>query len=297
VSPTPTPSPAAAKPLNISTRVDVETDDNVAIGGFIITGGTTPKTVIVRAIGPSLATSGVTGLLADPILELHDSTGATISMNDNWKDNSQTDQDTIIGAGLDMYNGATISDMESVLVASLPPKDESVTGSGEYTAVVSGVNSVTGVGLVEVYDLDDASAEAQLANISTRALVGTGDNVMIGGVIVGPGNADPPNATVVIRAIGPSLANAVPPVTGALPDPLLELHNVDGDIIQMNDNWMDGANQADIAALQLAPSDDSESALLANLIPGNYTAIVSGVGGTTGVGLVEVFHVPTATAH
>jgi hypothetical protein len=101
----------------------------------------------------------------------------------------------------------------------------------------------------------------------------------------------------VIRAIGPSLANAVPPVTGALPDPLLELHNVDGDIIQMNDNWMDGANQADIAALQLAPSDDSESALLANLIPGNYTAIVSGVGGTTGVGLVEVFHVPTATAH
>ena len=139
--------------------------------------------------------------------------------------------------------------------------------------------------------------EAELANISTRGLVGTGDNVMIGGVIVGPANADPPNATVVVRAIGPSLANAVPPVTDALADPFLELHNVNGDTIQANDNWMDGPDEAEIDSLQLAPGDHLESALLANLIPGNYTAIVSGVESTTGVGLVEVFHVGTPAAH
>lgn len=298
VSPTPTPSPAPAKALNISTRVDVETGDNVAIGGFIITGGTTPKTVIVRAIGPSLAnaTPPVANPLADPVLELHDSTGATIAMNDSWLDNSTADQGTIVGAGLNLYNGSVISDDEAVLVASLAPSDGSP-GSGAYTAVVSGSGGGTGVGLVEVYDLDTASAEAELANISTRGLVGTGDNVMIGGVIVGPDNADPANATVVVRAIGPSLANAVPPVTGALGDPFLELHNGDGDIIQTNDNWMDGADEAAIDALGLAPTDPMESAVLANLIPGAYTAIVKGVDDTTGVGLVEVFHVPTSGAH
>jgi hypothetical protein len=154
------------------------------------------------------------------------------------------------------------------------------------------------VALVEVYDLDDPSAEAELANISTRGLIGTGDNVLIGGVILGPLDADPaPNVSVVVRALGPSLANAVPPVEGALADPFIELHNSDGDTIGANDNWMDGDDEATIQDLGLAPTEDAESALLANLVPGNYTAIVTGVDSTTGVGLVEVFHVPSPTAH
>src|SRR5262249_26322313 len=142
-TPTPTPTPPG-KALNISTRVDVETGDNVAIGGFIITGGTTNKTVVVRAIGPSLAKSGVSGTLADPVLELHDSTGAIIQMNDNWKDNSPADQGIIVASGLNLYAGEAISDSEAVLVASLAPRNDTA-GSGEYTAVVSGVNSGTGV--------------------------------------------------------------------------------------------------------------------------------------------------------
>jgi hypothetical protein len=295
-TPTPSPTPSATptpspKALNISTRLDVQTGDNVAIGGFIITGGTTPKTVIVRAIGPSLANANppVVGALQNPVLELHDSTGATIAMNDNWKTNTLADRQTIISVGLDQFNGSPISDAEAVLVASLEPRDDTVPNSGAYTAVVSGFNSNTGVGLVEVYDLDAASAEAELANISTRGFVGTGDDVLIGGVIVGPTGV--PSATVVVRAIGPSLGVATPPVVGALADPFIELHNSDGDIIATNDNWMDGDDEAEITALGLAPSEDAESALLANLIAGNYTALVKGVGDTTGVALVEVFNV------
>ena len=286
------------KALNISTRVDVETGDNVAIGGFIITGGTTNKTVVIRALGPSLmnAVPPVTGTLTDPVLELHMPDGSVVT-NDNWKDNSEADQGTIVGVGLNLFNGTVISDDEAILVASLPPRSDTV-GSGQYTAVVHGsLTTDTGVGLVEVYDLDDPSVEAELANISTRGVVGTGDNVLIGGVIVGPlGTSEIVNATVVVRAIGPSLADAVPPVPDALADPFLELHNGDGDIIATNDNWMDGADEAEIQALDLAPTNDMESALLATLVAGNYTAIVSGVDATTGVGLVEVFHVPTPGA-
>jgi hypothetical protein len=286
----------SGKPLNISTRIDVETGDNVAIGGFIITGGTTPKIVAIRALGPSLmnANPPVTGTLSDPVLELHMPDGSVVT-NDNWKDNSPADQGTIVATGLNLYNNLAISDDEAILIASLPPRDDTVTGSGAYTAVVHGNGTDTGVGLVEVYDLDDASAEAELANISTRGLVGTGDNVLIGGVILGPVGSGV-NSSVVVRAIGPSLANAVPPVTDALADPFLELHNADGTTIATNDNWMDSADEATIQSLGLAPADDNESALLATLVTGNYTAIVTGVDGTTGVGLVEVFHVPTQSA-
>ncbi len=295
VPPSPTPTPAG-KALNISTRVDVETGDNVGIAGFIINGGTTPKTVVIRGLGPSLGslTPPVSGALADPVLELHEP-GGTVVKNDNWKDNSANDQGIIVAAGLNESNGMAIDDLDSVIVATLPPVDPAVSGSGQYTAIFSGNAGGMGIGLVEVYDLDGASATTQLANISTRGLVGTGDNVLIGGLIIGPtGGLD---ATVLVRAIGPELANTVPPVAGALMDPMLALYNGDGDIIVSNDDWQnqDPIQVADIRATGIAPTMDSESALLVDLIVGRYTAIVTGKNATTGVALVEIYHLPSTT--
>ena len=244
---------------NISTRLSVGTGDNVLIGGFIVT-GTQPKKVIVRGIGPS---SPVAGALADPTLELHDSSGAIIASNDNWQDSP--DKQAIIDSTIPPSN-----DRESAIIRTLSP--------GTYTAIVRGVNNTTGVGLVEVYDLD-SSADSKLANISTRGSVQTGDNVLIGGLIVlgdGPGKA-------IIRAIGPSL-----PVGGALADPTLELHDGNGALLGFNDNWRSN-QEADIIASTLPPQSDSESAIVATLAPGLYTAIVRGAGNTIGVALVEVY--------
>ncbi|MEO6969455.1 MAG: hypothetical protein ABI217_00995 [Chthoniobacterales bacterium] len=261
--------------LNISTRLNVLTNDNVLIGGFIIT-GTGSKQVVIRGLGPSLTKAGVTGVLADPVLQLHNQTGATIAMNDNWKQNNLTDQNTIVTNGLNMYAGSVINDLESVIVANLAP--------GAYTAIVSGNTGDTGVGLVEAYDLD-GTGTSHLVNLSTRGFVGTGDDVLIGGVIVGTRSGGSP--TVVVRAIGPSLAGVG--VTGVLQDPSLELHDSNGAIIATNDNWRDG-QQDQLIVDQLAPTDDRESAIEITLAPGAYTAIVSGVGGTTGVALVEFYN-------
>ena len=287
-SPTPTSTPEAGKPLNISTRVDVQTGDNVGIGGFIITGGDgiTTKTVAIRAIGPSLAPD-VQGVLPDPILELHNSDGSLRMINNDWKSNSDAVQQIIVDAGL-----APTDNLESVIVATLAPVDPAVKGSGEYTAVVRGNHSTRGIGLVEIYDLDGSGAVTELGNISTRGFVGTGDNVLIGGVIVGPMSGS--DATAVVRAIGPSLGPLG--VAGALADPFLQLFNENGDQIAKNDNWKEGDDVDTITKFGLAPDNESEAALLANLIPGLYTAIVSGVNSTTGVALVEIFHVPAAPA-
>ncbi|MGH8093952.1 MAG: choice-of-anchor tandem repeat GloVer-containing protein [Chthoniobacterales bacterium] len=280
--------PPAARLQNISTRLEVETGDNVAIGGFIITGGTAPKTVAIRGIGPSLvnSTPPVSGPLADPVLELHEPDG-TIVTNNNWKDNSPTDQATIVASGLNMYNGVLINDLDSIIIASLSPLDPNVPGSGQYTAVLSGNGGGMGVGLVEVYDLDDTSVPSELANISTRGLVGTGDNVLIGGFIAGPNTTG--GSTVLLRAIGPSL-----PVTGALADPTLDLYDASGTIIATNDNWKtasDGTSQeAEIEATTIPPTNDLESAILATVAPGAYTAIVRGKNNATGVALVEVYN-------
>ena len=220
VSPSPSPSPTPPdKALNLSTRVDVETGTNVGIGGFIIN-GTDPKLVVIRAIGPSLTAVGVAGALADPLLEVHDSTGLIIATNDDWMDNIPADQQLLIDASL-----APTNDLESAIIKTLDP--------GLYTAVVSGNNGGTGVALIELYDLDDAGAAGELANISTRGFVGTEANVMIGGVIVGPGGGV--DAAVVVRAIGPSLADFG--VADPLLDPVLELRDVNGDLVAMNDNW------------------------------------------------------------
>ena len=264
--------PPADRAQNLSTRVDVETGDNAGIGGFIIT-GTDPKLVVIRGIGPTLADLGLDGTLADPVVELHDSTGAIIATNDNWMDNSSEDQTTLIENGLDPRH-----DSEAAIVKTLDP--------GLYTAILTGKDDGTGVGLVEIYSLDDPSLTGELANLSTRGLVGTDANVMIGGVIIGPaGGAD---ASVVVRAIGPSL-----PVPNPLLDPVLELFNGDGDLIKTNDNWMENSaeDQATLTDDGLAPTNDLESAIVADLIAGLYTAIVSGKDATTGVGLVEIYHV------
>lgn len=259
---------------NISTRLGVLTGDNVLIGGFIVT-GTSPKKVMLRAIGPSLTSSGVSGALADPTLELH-LPDKSVLTNDNWKINDATGQSQ--EADIRATTIAPTNDLESALIATLAP--------GAYTAIVSGKGGGTGVGMVEAYDLDQASA-SQFGNLSTRGFVDSGNNVMIGGFILGPSTAG--NAKVVVRAIGPSLtATGVP---GALQDPTLEIHNGNGTKIAFNDNWQDDAGAAELQADNLAPKDATESALLRTLAPGGYTAIVAGNGGSIGVGLVEVYSV------
>ncbi len=209
----------------------------------------------------------VSGTLADPILELHDSTGATIAMNDNWQDSA--DEQAIIDAGFDPAD-----ENESAILTTLDP--------GLYTTIVRGVGGTTGAALVEVYDLD-RTVDSKLANISTRGLVQTGDNILIGGLIV-LGDAD---TDVLVRAIGPTLGAAG--VANALADPILELRDKNGALITTNDNWKD-TQQAEIEATNLAPTEESESAILATLSPDSYTAIVRGKDDTTGVALVEVYN-------
>ncbi len=256
--------------VNISTRALVGALDDALIGGFIVAGDT-PKLVAVRAIGPSLGGAGIGNPLANPALELHDGTGALIASNDNWQDAANA-QD-LVDLGL-----APTEPNESAILTTIPA---SSTGLA-YTAVVQGPGGSSGVGLVEVYDLDSGPG-ASVLNISTRSDVQTGDNVLIGGLIVtGAGSQQ-----VLVRAIGPSLGSAG--VANPLSDPTLTLFDAQGAQIDFNDNWQDNPDQAEIAASMLAPNDPSESAVLPTLAPGGYTAIVRGAGDVTGTGLVEVY--------
>jgi len=272
----------ASQLSNISTRSLVQTGNNVMIGGFIVQGAQT-KRLIVRAIGPELTQYGVPDALANTTLELHDRTGALIASNDNW-------QTTIIGGIIISNQVGEIRDSghaptdgrESAIIADLAP--------GNYTAIVRGVNDTSGVALVEVYDLSSDNSSI-LGNISTRSFVQTDDNVMIGGFIVQGMGAK----RMIIRAIGPELTQYGVP--DALANPRLELHNGAGALIGSNDDWqhtiIGGVITAgQVAAIQAsghAPADPSESAIIAELRPGNYTAIVRGVNNTTGVALVEVY--------
>lgn len=254
--------------LNISTRARVGTGDDVLIAGFVET-GPDPKTVVIRALGPSLANAGLANVLLDPTLSLHDQTGAVIATNDDWKSSQLA---AIQASGL-----APSDDREAAISTALSP--------GAYTAIESGKNSTTGIGLIEVYDIDQ-TGNAKIANISTRGSVGVGNNVMIGGLIVG---GDGAGARVLVRAIGPSLAGAG--ILNPLPNPRLQLHNANGATIGSDADWKD-TQQLEIQATGLAPVDNCEAAILATLAPGPFTAIVIDENGATGVGLVELYRLP-----
>ena len=269
-TPTPIPSPAptpAAQFINLSTRMRVQTGDNIGIGGFIVS-GTAPKHVLIRSLGPSLARFGVTDVLADPMLELRGPGSFGSIKNDNWRDSQEAQ---IKADGIPPTN-----DLESAIDATLPP--------GAYTALVTGKNNSVGVGLVEVYDLDLAAASV-LSNLSTRAFVSTGSNIVIAGFVLGKNSGFD---RIVVRSLGPSLSSFG--VSNALADPTLEIRDGDGTLIGANNDWQDSSAQAaEITAAGLAPSNTRESAIAMTLPPGFYTALLTGVNGGTGIGLVEVY--------
>ena len=260
----PTVGPQA---LNLSTRSQVGTGDEQLIGGFIVT-GTGTKTVVLRALGPSLAANGVAGALADPMINVIDSHGKLIASNDNWQDDAGANE--IAADRL-----APTDPLEAATVLHLAP--------GAYTVVVLGRNSGTGVGLVEAYDLSPLDG-SRLANLSARGVVGAGEEQLISGFIIG----DVASTTVVVRALGPSL----PPgnVTQPLRDPALTVYDSNGAIVGSNDNWQDDPNADGVSANGLAPADPAESALLLNLPAGSYTSVVHGADNGDGVGLVEVYN-------
>ena len=245
------------------------TGDNILIGGFIIKGSAN-KRVILLAKGPSLTSGGseVPGRMANPTLSLHDGNGALMTSNDDWKDSPERAQ--IEASGL-----APSDDRESAILRTLAP--------GVYTGVLTGKENTTGIALVEVYDLD-RDVDSILANISSRGLVDTGDNVMIGGFMAGNESG---HTQVFIRGIGPSLEGKAP---GPLADPILELHDANGATLATNDNWKDAPNRAEIEATGIPPSHDLESAILRSLAPADYTAILRGTHGG-GIAVVEIYNI------
>jgi len=239
------------------------------IGGFIITGNV-PKKVVIRGLGPSLASFGITDFLADPVLELRSDSGALLQQNDNWKDTQRTE---IEATGLQPSD-----DRESVMVTTLVP--------GNYTAQLTGKGGTTGVGTVEVYDAN-IPADSELANISTRGFVQTGNNVMIAGFSLGGGSAP---TDIAIRGIGPSLSNVG--LNNVLADPTLELRDSNGALMISNDDWLsDPVSAGKLTAHGLGLSDPKESGIYTTLPPGQFTAIIAGKSGGTGIGLIEIYHV------
>jgi sugar lactone lactonase YvrE len=253
---------------NLSTRVSVQAGDGVAIAGFIIS-GSSPKQVLIRGLGASLSNFGIVNSLQDPTLDLHDSTGNTIATNDGWQTATNANQIPVNFQPADSH--------EPAILATLQP--------GSFTAILRGKNGGTGVGLIEMYDLSTAAA-SKLTNVSTRGFVGTGENVMIGGFILSGGSGE---RQVLIRALGPTLAQAPFDITGSLTDPTLILVDGNGTVVASNDDWK-SSQQNEIQATGLAPPNDREAAILTTLPTGNFTAIVSGKNGEMGVALVDVFH-------
>ena len=241
------------------------------IGGFIVRGNVA-KPVVLRGLGPSLVNFGIpaAAVLSDPVLELHGPDGSLITMNDNWKDSPQRAQ--IEGT---MFQPT--DDRESVIMATLPPAN--------YTLIIRGSGQTAGVGVVEIYD-GSQSTPSLLANLSTRGFVQTGDNVMIGGFVLGGSSA---NTTIVVRGLGPSLTQFG--LGNVLADPTLELHDANGATMISNDNWIDDpVSAAQLSANGLAPQDPKESGIFTSLPPGQFTAILAGKNGGVGIGLVEIYN-------
>jgi len=262
-------TPPAAQTVNLSTRMQVLTAEKIGIGGFIIT-GTAPKRVLVRALGPSLAQFNLSTLLADPTITLNGPAGFAPIVNDSWK---SSQEDEIKATGL-----APGDNLEPAIIATLAP--------GAYTAVLSGTGGGTGTGILEIYDLDLA-ADSRLANISTRAFVGTGDNIVIAGFTVG--NASSVDH-IVVRGLGPTL-NASR-IFSTLQDPALEVRDANGAKLVANDNWSQDPEQSEVIAAGLAPTFFQEAAVAITLGPGAYTALLSpspNPFNPPGVALIEVY--------
>ena len=255
--------------INLSTRMRVLTGDNDGIGGFIIT-GSAPKHVLLRAIGPSLGQNGILDALADPVLELHGPGAFVTVTNDNWRDTQEAE---IEATGIPPTN-----DLEAAIDATLTP--------GAYTAIVKGKDNTTGVALVEIYDLNQEVA-SKLANLSTRAFVSTGDDIVIAGFLLSENDTDD---NIVVRGIGPSLAPDVFPASAVLADPTLELRDSNGTLLAANNDWQDDPVQAaELTAVGLAPTNSLESGIAATLPPGLYTALLAGLNNGVGIGVVEVY--------
>ena len=271
---------------NLSSRGAVGTGNNVLVAGFVV-GGTTTKQVLVRAIGPSLTQFGITGALADPQLKLFGGANGTaqIASNDNW------------GGDVAIYNASNLvgafplspTSLDAVILAKLAP--------GNYTAQVSGVNSGTGLALVELYDVDNPTpySSQKVLNISTRAVVGTGQGRLLAGFVVSGTTAK----KVLIRAVGPTLGTPPFNIPGVLSDPYLRLiRNSDQLVIRENDNWEVGNDASLVSAATISAgafplaAGGKDSAILIALPPGSYSAEVSGTGTATGIALVEVYEVP-----
>ena len=263
-SPVPSPMPTA-RLQNISSRLLIQTGSNVGIAGFVV-GGTDAKKLLIRGLGPTLAQFNVTGVMQNPTLELYDASGSLITTNDNWRDTQQ--------AEITATQLAPPADAEAAILATLQP--------GAYTAIQTGAGGGTGVGLIEVYDVDPLAA-SRLINISTRGLVRTGNSLLIGGCSLAGGSG---SNDVVIRALGPSLVPLG--VNNALPDPVVTLYDSNANVITTNDNWKDSQRSA-IENIGLQPPNDLDAAILITLAAGNYTAIVTDKNGSNGVGLVEVY--------
>ena len=247
----------------------VQTGNNVGIGGFIIA-GSAPKQVLLRAIGPSLIHFGVPGVLADPVMELHGPGAFATITNNNWRDTQETE---IQATGI-----PPTDDLEPAILTTLAP--------GAYTGIVKGQNNSSGVGLIEVYDLNQGVA-SKLANLSTRAFVSTADNIVIAGFLLSDNAGED---RIIVRGIGPSLAPGSFPASAVLADPTLELRDSNGALLIANNDWQDNPAQAALlTAAGLAPTNHLESGIAATLPPGLYTALLAGLNGGTGIGLVEVY--------
>jgi hypothetical protein len=245
----------------------VQPGDSAGIAGFIIAGNA-PKQVLLRGLGPSLGIGAAA--LADPVLELHGAPGFMTIINDNWRDFVPPIPPTI----------TPLNDLESEILVTLDP--------GLYTTVLRGQNNSSGIALVEVYDLSD-TVDSTLANISTRAFVSTGNDIVIAGFILGNG---PGAGTVAVRGLGPSLTGAG--VTNPLADPVLQLRDSNGAIVDGNNDWQDNpTTAAQLISFGLAPANNLESALVTTLAPGAYTALLMGTNGGTGIGLVELYDNPS----
>jgi hypothetical protein len=271
---TPVPTPPRRRLANIATRVDVQGGQNDGIAGFIKRDAA-PKRVLIRALGPSIKVGGtpVAGTLQDPVLRVFDANGE-IATNDSWRSAQQAE---ITASGL-----APDDDREAAIILNLTGADRS-----NYSAIISGVGGTTGIGLVEVYDLE-AESFSDLGNVATRGLVGSGDNVLIAGFVVSDDSSTNQSQNILVRGIGPSLGGAG--ISNSLQDPFIALHDSQGAFIISNDDWGSSAEAGALAIGDLSPPSPKESAILRNLAPGAYTVILSGVGGGTGVGIVEAYN-------